>query len=525
NRFPARLEGRTLAASPAVWKTGGRENRGKRRKRPMKPELSRRRFLKQLTGIVPLIGVGAPLPWTTFGAHRAYAGDGESEPEKTSVKSPETVSTHAEEKNPEPSGENGKNTGDDGNPRNPESSLWVEEPIGGPVVVLRHGGRLTASISLSSSGMEGDPGKRFGDRTFSFVGWSHRTGDVPLHSIAGIVVNPPSDPRRRDRLWDQVRSDSFRRDDYILLNGGDRITGRDLTYHATAVPEYSIRRSTKVERIPADQVVAVVWGTDSPERWNGTPRDAEWVGLDDGSLFAIHPEDRTTRSFADDSIDEIGLYGGGWVDADASVRSFHRPRVTGRRTLSGMESDLFRTSFPFGTTIPGDLSDRWGRDRTPDGMTLRERGRSVPFGVTQPIGSRLGFPVIPAYTGVFSARFSVVPIGTPVSGALSVMEPTPMGPFQGGVARIPTGTAIPERMTFSDRRFPPICGRVFVSDQLSHEFTAPEIGAAPVVVRVPLREATRLELVVDQPGGNGTGGDVPGGTPAFAMWADAVLTP
>ena len=484
-------------------------------------ELSRRRLLTRFVGTIPLLRVvgarsgNADIPgdMRDMGeSANVVDSNGMGEWDTAQGRSGESAEQGAVEPMEEPEPVEGPIEG------SVEGSL--EEPVEGPVIVLRRGGILSAAIDWTMESVGSEIAWECGGATFSLSGWSHRTYGVPLRSVAGVVMNPPSEPRRRDRLWDRVRLDATLGEDGIQLVGGDRVTGRNLWFHAadTGKTVYVIETPWGTERIASERVVAASWGSDTRNARNDPPREADWVGLRDGSFFAT--EERTTEK-EPKGVDEpsgvgesaavgentLSLVEGGRVVAAELERTFYRPRIAGRRTLSGIEPDLFRWISPFGATILGDQTSCWGRDRTPDGMAIRERGRLVPFGVTQPVGSRLGFPLIPAHTGVFYARFSLVPMGREETNETTGVTGTNGTLTTGSTSR------------GDDLRGTPIRVRVLVNGQLAKMWTVSETSVRNIeVVEIPIREATRIDLAVDV---------AEAGTvlirPWIAQWADAMV--
>lgn len=105
---------------------------------------------------------------------------------------------------------------------------YPAEPIEGPILILRDGSRITASVSLPTLDFSSS-------QPFDAAGWSHETAGIPPQMVAGVLCRLPTDPWQRDRLYDAILNEarcSF--EDILRLTNGDWLKGFRLTYHAAS---------------------------------------------------------------------------------------------------------------------------------------------------------------------------------------------------------------------------------------------------------------------------------------------------
>jgi hypothetical protein len=140
------------------------------------------------------------------------------------------------------------------------------DPSRGPQILLADGSLIIADLVKS----EGD----------TLIVDSVLLGELklPLEALRGIVLHPPTDPQRRDRLLARLSGTSGDYD-LLILDNADELTGTILTLS----PE-QIELESKVGKVPVDsaRVAAILFNPTLVERIKPTGLRA-LAGLSDGS--------------------------------------------------------------------------------------------------------------------------------------------------------------------------------------------------------------------------------------------------
>lgn len=178
----------------------------------------------------------------------------------------------------------------------------VSEPLAVPAVGASFHGKLTAAVdepkwTLRFGGAEGEHETAVADLAYwgrfvepkqpvqlvlagggilvadalrisddRLVGNSALAGavDVPLRLVAGIIFEPPTDPRRSDRLLARVLSPAGQADRVILENG-DELTGTVSAFDAATLRLQSDTGPVDLERVKLTAVVFNPILTDKPK--------------------------------------------------------------------------------------------------------------------------------------------------------------------------------------------------------------------------------------------------------------------
>ncbi len=107
---------------------------------------------------------------------------------------------------------------------------YPQEPIEGPLLILRDGSRISAAVSLPTLDFSSS-------QRLDVAGWSHETTGIPTSMVAGVLCRLPTDPWQCDQLYDAILSESrYAFEDTLRLTNGDYLKGVRLTYHAADEP-------------------------------------------------------------------------------------------------------------------------------------------------------------------------------------------------------------------------------------------------------------------------------------------------
>jgi hypothetical protein len=156
----------------------------------------------------------------------------------------------------------------------------IRDSATGPIILLNDGSRVVAELLAVERNLV-----RVGSRIWVPC-------EVPLAALAGIILQPPTNPLDRDRMVRDLLDSPSRRDRVVLRNG-DVLEGLVLpTANADRsnddpVASIRIQVSTRELEIPRDRIAAIQWG--QIERGGGTPRGGRaWVCFQDGTLTACN---------------------------------------------------------------------------------------------------------------------------------------------------------------------------------------------------------------------------------------------
>lgn len=152
----------------------------------------------------------------------------------------------------------------------------------GPQVVLADGGILVAEILSIQAETLAVYSDIFGDL------------EIPLEQIAGIVLDPPIDPLRRDQLIDQIRTTSGTQDRLLMANG-DVVKGL-ISGKPSLGPRSADEVLTKIHvRLPSaedsvaircEKITAVIFDPALRKASSGRGLRCGF-GLEDGSLLWV----------------------------------------------------------------------------------------------------------------------------------------------------------------------------------------------------------------------------------------------
>lgn len=301
------------------------------------------------------------------------------------------------------------------------------EPGRGPYLVLVDGGLLVADILSADKQSVAADSPAFGEMKIS------------SGIVAGIVFQPPADPRRRDLLIDRVAT-SERDADRVILANEDEVTGA-----VQFIRDRKIHIETRIGAVDVDvgRVRALIYGPALPR-----PQPAAGArflaGFHDGSLLAA-----TTLSLSEKTV-EIATSGTAWTTSPAELVCLQP--LGGRAVyLSDLQAADYR-SVPF-------LEMKWPyrTDRCVLGARLRAGGRIYLKGIGVHSAARLTYALAEPYR-----RFQA---------ELAIDDET------GGKGSV--GFRV-----FADRR------QVYASPVVRG-------GQPPVPVSIDITGARRLDLVVD----------------------------
>lgn len=269
---------------------------------------------------------------------------------------------------------------------------------------------------------------------------------LPLVQLAAIVVQPPTDPWRRDALVAKLMR-ATGDVDRLLLENGDELTGvltggTDEQLQLQTVLGTDARKHVDV---PGASVGAIVFNP----ALRAKPRLAEqqaWLGLEDGSLLLVEQ-----WSLDDGRLSLTRPGGAAWRSDLASVLRFAQPLNGIATYLSDLKPEAYRHVPYFTREWPYML------DRTVSGARLRAGGRLYAKGIGMHSASRLTFALNRAYS-----RFEAdVAIDDEAQGGGSVVV------------------------------------RVFADAEERYRSPILRGGEAPLAIGVDISGAQRLSLVVD----------------------------
>ena len=274
--------------------------------------------------------------------------------------------------------------------------------------------------------------------------------EIPLASVAGVILGAKSDRAQRDALFRRVMApfqpDRSPTGDVVVLENGDEFTGTLL-----AIGEETVEIESAVGRVPLeiDRVAAVIFNPALVRR--GAPTNSRaWIGLKDGSrLLSAKVEGsdgQTTRLW----VASLGAATPPW-ELSQRAMVFIQPISASHAYLSDLTPAGYKHIPYLNIEWPYEL------DATAGGAPLRAAGQLYLKGIGMHSAARLSFAIPPNF-----ARFESLAAISDAAGA------------EGSVVF-----------------------RVFVDSQ--ERFRSPLVrgGDKPVAVAVDLSNGRVLSLIVD----------------------------
>jgi hypothetical protein len=260
-----------------------------------------------------------------------------------------------------------------------ELVVWGTLPQARPhkQILLADGGVLLAEIVKSDSDRLTVDSYLFGEVGF------------PLENLAGILLSPPADLKRRDELEFRIR-DANGEDDRLILDNGDELTG---TIATLSDMETELESSAGKIKVELARVAAIVF---NPSLRAVPPQRSvrAIVGVSDGSWLMA--ESIVTR----DKQIELNATSGAKLKVNADRVKYLQP-LGGRVTyLSDLKPSGYR-HVPF-----LQLPWQWKADRNVLGTRLRAGGELCLKGIGMHSASRLSFPLDGRYRR-FEAKLAI----------------------------------------------------------------------------------------------------------------------
>ena len=239
---------------------------------------------------------------------------------------------------------------------------------------------------------------------------------VPLSALAGVLLHPPIDPQRRDRLAvrfappregdDELLADKAARGDRLLLENGDELSGT-----VTAMTDSAVEFTSDVGPLTVDRQRIIAVGFDPSGRSNAISPAAPQTLRSSTEQAASASSQREGRNSAQRFL--VGLRGGGVLQVAALMLDQERAQMTlsdDLKLTSPADSVVFVQTMGGRATYLSDLVPESYRhlpylsidwpyrlDANVTGTRLRAGGKIYPKGVGMHSTSRLTFRLAKAY--------------------------------------------------------------------------------------------------------------------------------